>query len=487
MKHLKFNATLTCTILIFFAVAAHSAMLPMPAETLVESADVIVRGFVVATRSAPGERAGDIETLVDVHVAESIKGQAPPDFTLTVPGGALDGEFHFITDYPDFEQGQEVVLFLDESLEKLVGQIMGKATLESGMVAETMLGAEDYIKSLKRMARGQAPIVDIDVHFAPSSSIDGYVRRIGGKFAYDGLRWDSHSVRIYINENSSDTSGEGDAVRRSMSTWNSAPADFRFIDYGTHSRNQTELNNRNEIMWGSGDSEQAIAYTAIWGYGDNTIAECDMLFLNAYNWSAQGNPGYNEMDVENIATHEFGHYLCLLDLYNNWDSEKTMYGYGQTGETHSRTLHQDDINGIVHIYGAGPSTDDDSDDDDSDDDSDDDVDDDDDDDWWSDDDDDDDDWNPDSEADCGSALSLLYEECGYSIVASGSSWTGAEAMDACEQGSSPWDCVIECSTDDNVSNCSTFTLCLESACGVVTTSGDSSGDDDTTGQGGCVC
>ncbi|MBT8363237.1 MAG: hypothetical protein KJP23_00930, partial [Deltaproteobacteria bacterium] len=42
--------------------------------------------------------------------------------------------------------------------------------------------------------------------------------------------------------------------------------------------------------------------------------------------------------------------LALADLYNSSDSEKTMYGTIQEGETKKRSLHQDDINGIRYLY-----------------------------------------------------------------------------------------------------------------------------------------
>jgi len=56
------------------------------------------------------------------------------------------------------------------------------------------------------------------------------------------------------------------------------------------------------------------------------------------------------MDCQNIAIHEIGHLCGLADLYQPTDSEKTMYGYAATGETKKRTLDQDDIDGLVHLY-----------------------------------------------------------------------------------------------------------------------------------------
>jgi hypothetical protein len=63
------------------------------------------------------------------------------------------------------------------------------------------------------------------------------------------------------------------------------------------------------------------------------------------------------MDIRNVATHEFGHFLCLADLYGAGDTLKTMYGVVNYCELKKRSLHSDDINGIIAIYGAAPCTD----------------------------------------------------------------------------------------------------------------------------------
>jgi hypothetical protein len=56
------------------------------------------------------------------------------------------------------------------------------------------------------------------------------------------------------------------------------------------------------------------------------------------------------MDLQNIATHEFGHAVGLDDVYENACSEVTMYGYSTEMETKKRTLEQPDIKGFLTIY-----------------------------------------------------------------------------------------------------------------------------------------
>lgn len=55
-------------------------------------------------------------------------------------------------------------------------------------------------------------------------------------------------------------------------------------------------------------------------------------------------------DVQAVATHEFGHWLDLLDLYDSSSSETTMYYQISPGEIKKRSLDSDDIAGIRAIY-----------------------------------------------------------------------------------------------------------------------------------------
>jgi hypothetical protein len=69
-----------------------------------------------------------------------------------------------------------------------------------------------------------------------------------------------------------------------------------------------------------------------------------------FSWSLNGEAG--KMDVQNIMTHEFGHWCGLKDLYQDKDYWLTMYGYANYGETYKRTLGLGDINGLRKVYGA---------------------------------------------------------------------------------------------------------------------------------------
>ncbi|HUS88120.1 MAG TPA: hypothetical protein VMW91_01925, partial [Desulfosporosinus sp.] len=62
-----------------------------------------------------------------------------------------------------------------------------------------------------------------------------------------------------------------------------------------------------------------------------------------------------DVDVQNIMTHEAGHWLVLNDLYDDIYIEQTMYGVSSDRELKRRSLESGDIAGVRKIYsGATP-------------------------------------------------------------------------------------------------------------------------------------
>ncbi len=108
----------------------------------------------------------------------------------------------------------------------------------------------------------------------------------------------------------------------------------------------------------------ALAVTTVWYRPDTrAIIEFDMVFNTAESWSINSFPvGCSEypvntctgdlssFDFQNVAVHEAGHTLMLLDLTQSRDRELTMYGYAQEGELKKRTLGIGDMRGIQAIY-----------------------------------------------------------------------------------------------------------------------------------------
>jgi hypothetical protein len=153
-------------------------------------------------------------------------------------------------------------------------------------------------------------------------------------YSYSGVHWDTNSVGADIWDLPFDWMM---ATFNAGLSWNYAPADFSF--YFTDGPN----------TWGLSylPNDSRIAITTItYGYPSLHLIEVDTVFNTRYSFSIGGDGG--TYDVQTVALHEWGHWLCLNDLSWPWNRSKVMYG-GYTGV--KRVLTQDDINGIVHIYG----------------------------------------------------------------------------------------------------------------------------------------
>lgn len=141
------------------------------------------------------------------------------------------------------------------------------------------------------------------------------------------------------------------AISTSAETWDNATSKELFKDtYAIDSRAKYgKLDGKNSIVFGTA-SPGTIAVTSTWYYtSTGQIVEFDMKFNTYYTW---GNASLNSrvMDLRNIATHELGHGVGMIDIYASSCSNVTMYGYGAIGETNKRTLEQLDINGLLSLY-----------------------------------------------------------------------------------------------------------------------------------------
>jgi PKD repeat protein len=147
------------------------------------------------------------------------------------------------------------------------------------------------------------------------------------------------------------------AIQTAMQTWTAVPGSaLSFLFEGTTPSTAWGTNDgTNIVCFGLLDEQSVLAQTLTWYLTDTgEILDSDLKFNTDYPWGTDGSSKY--YDVQNVATHEFGHSAGLADLYADSDAEKTMYGYSSKGETKQRTLDQDDINGVRYLYGNGNIT-----------------------------------------------------------------------------------------------------------------------------------
>ena len=104
-----------------------------------------------------------------------------------------------------------------------------------------------------------------------------------------------------------------------------------------------------------------VAVASIWYYKDTgEIVDADITLNSRYKWGIDPDgedEGYvltGAFDIQNVVTHEAGHWSGLNDLKDSTYSEMTMYGYTTYGETKKISLEPGDIAGVQAVYGNGP-------------------------------------------------------------------------------------------------------------------------------------
>jgi len=132
------------------------------------------------------------------------------------------------------------------------------------------------------------------------------------------------------------------------SGWGGVTVDLFEEDPETTDKSTVGMDGVNLILWSDLD-EGVIAVTHLWFIPSmKKIVEFDIEFNTDYDWSLTGE--YGKMDLQNIATHEFGHAVGLDDLRPPMDWALTMYAYSDFGETMKRSLGLGDQLGVEDLY-----------------------------------------------------------------------------------------------------------------------------------------
>lgn len=148
------------------------------------------------------------------------------------------------------------------------------------------------------------------------------------------------------------------AVNDAAEAWDVVTYDELFNCAGETTKSWYEEDEQNTVSWVKFIPRDYIAVAVMW-YDDNPnsgtymkIYEVDIVFNAFHNWGINPTKRDRAFDVQNIATHEFGHPTGLDDLYDEIYSELTMYGYSSKGEIKKCSLENGDIAGAQELYGA---------------------------------------------------------------------------------------------------------------------------------------
>lgn len=252
------------------------------------------------------------------------------------------------------------------TIEGAGGELNDRGILFSGL-ARPRLNFR-YRAHLKRNSAGSFQIVGQEaglMALQPSRSFSRN-RTDGSNGDGDGafLFWDESFLPIpyYISAPTfQGLSHFAAAVDASFKSWRD-PQDvtIEFLPMGCSSGSRNENDGLNHIIlvtdvWPFSDP-QVIAITRnfyIAGTSDKAglILDSDILLNGVHHrFTTTGEPGAN--DVQNIVTHEAGHFLGLGHEITPPDTDAVMFANATTNETKKRTLKASDLSGLREGYGG---------------------------------------------------------------------------------------------------------------------------------------
>jgi hypothetical protein len=337
--------------------AASAANRHQSYDELTAASDKVVLG-TVGVKSSHWADDSLIYTDVVVSPDVTVKGAEEGAVVVRVLGGTVGDTRMAVSDGPEFPEGERVVLFLKRDAERfrVVGRAAGSIRASSPDAADALEGAFSEIERTSRQRlthkRGLA-----GSYLSLSSRTAQPLARSGataaavttvGCYSVDGAKWGvasaTYKIGVYIPANWSPS------IDASTATWNSVGAGFRLLnDPGS----TNELSYIDLVAKYGSSYANTYAVTTTWSsVSTSRISKATIEINTKWAWSIAGEP--NMADVQNILTHEFGHWMRLLDIYSpSTCSEVTMWGTAPLGEIKKRTLEQSDIDGFLSLYGGG--------------------------------------------------------------------------------------------------------------------------------------
>jgi hypothetical protein len=388
--HAKYIHSLTAVILVVLGTLASSSshaatptLPPTPAEQLTYlagKADLVIRGRVTAQTARWDEAGTTIVTDSDIDVHYLLGGELRTFESLRVRtlGGELPEENIGlgVSHTAELHVGDEVLLFLRRDAPStawhVTGGEIGAFTVGNGKAFSAWSGVtyalSDVVQRLDgaqlsaAVPQGWQELEEQAMAAAAPLQAEEHVNT--------GIRWPGNAPNVpyLINLNSRQMAdGDGDeaaflaAIVDATATWTETPgADIVFTNAGPTSATAVEQRNGlNEAIFQPAGQNGILGQTRFW-YNPQTgdALEIDVWFNDSYDFDTTGQPDSDEIDLQSVALHEFGHWLVL----GHDDNAAAIMYYAISAGLTKRTLHPSDIAGIEEIYPCeappcqGPST-----------------------------------------------------------------------------------------------------------------------------------
>jgi hypothetical protein len=319
-------------------------------DELAASADKIVLGSVALRQSYWGDDSR-IYTDVVLSTEVGIKGTEDGAVVVRIQGGTVGDTTMSVSDGPELNEGERVLVFLRREADHftVVGRGAGSVRASS---AEAPLALESAFANAERLAGGRLR----SKRGLAGTYLERSAAGLGGGqqaaaqvgcYSADSVKWGASSATYKIA--ASIPGGWAPSIDASAATWSNAGAAFRLV---SDPASNNEISYVDLVAKYGASYTNTLAVTSTWSSRSTGQISRAMIEINTkWPWSTSG--AASGPDVQNIVTHEFGHWMRLLDIYGPTTcSEVTMWGSAPFGETKKRTLEQADIDGLLSLYGA---------------------------------------------------------------------------------------------------------------------------------------
>jgi hypothetical protein len=358
MSYQNTTAGLAALVLLLLPLDAAAANRHQTTDELTAEADFVVLGTVGVKNSRWGDDSR-IYTDVLISTEVTLKGQDLGAVSVQVLGGTIGDVGMAVSDGAEFAQGERVLVFLNRHNDafQVAGREAGKHSADSPNAAHVLERVLDRLEKDSRQKvhprRGLAEaFLRKTTATASSASTTGTTTTTTSTACYltDGTKWGTTSAKYKIG--ASVPIAWSTSINAAASTWNGAGAAFQLANdpYAANELSMVDL----VTKYGTSYSNTYAVATVWFSTTTRIINKAAIEIGTKWQWTTSGQP--NMADVQNILTHEFGHWMRLLDIYSpSACGEATMWGTSALGDTKQRTLEQADIDGVFSLYGKSPS------------------------------------------------------------------------------------------------------------------------------------